>query len=89
MDRRRSLELQMRMVTATYRYERGRATPASLSAIRARCLEILDGMADEAAEYPDLEVGLVALRQELDRDELLAANRLREEPVDALREPVD
>jgi hypothetical protein len=46
-------------------------------------------MADEAAEYPDLEVGLVALRQELDRDELLAANRLREEPVDALREPVD
>ena len=79
----------MRMVTATYRYERGRATPAALTALRARCQEILNGVADVAAEYPDLDVALVALRQELDRDELLAANPLREEPVDALREPVD
>lgn len=89
MDRRRSLELQMRMVTATYRYERGRATPALLTALRARCLEILNGMADAAAEYPDLDVGLVALRQELERDELLAANRLHQEAVDPLGEPVD
>jgi hypothetical protein len=45
-------------------------------------------MAD-AAGYPDLMTALVAVRQELDRDELLAANRLGEEPVDARGEPVD
>jgi hypothetical protein len=89
MDLRRRLEYQVRMVTATYRHERERGTPEMRRDLRARCLAILDGIADSAARYPDFMTALVAVRQELERDELLAANRLPEEPVHGLREPVD
>ena len=85
----RRLEFQLRMVTATYRHDRLNGTPAIRRALRARCLAMLDGIADSAAHYPDLVVALVAVRQELERDELLAANRLPEEPLETLRESID
>jgi hypothetical protein len=84
-----TLEHQLRLVTTTYRHERLRGTPQAHTALRARCLEILDGIADATARYPKLMDAMVAVRQELERDELLAANGLGEQAVDPVSERVD
>lgn len=51
---RRQLELQIRAVTITHRFEQRRQDPATMKMFRQRARAILDSIASQVAEHPDL-----------------------------------
>jgi hypothetical protein len=65
VDRRR-VELQIRAIVVTYRIEERRRDGPTMQEFRARARSILDGLAKDAREYPDLEARLVEVRRDLD-----------------------
>jgi len=68
VDRRR-IDLQIRAITVTYRIELRRRDSLVMQEFRARARSILDGLADEARGYPDLEARVAEARHEVDADE--------------------
>ena len=65
MDRRR-IELQIRTIVVTYRIEERRRDGPTMEEFRARARSILDGLAEDARHYPDLDARLAEMRRELD-----------------------
>ena len=52
---RRQLELQIRAVVITLRYEQRRQDPATMAVFRERARVILDGIAGDVAGHPELQ----------------------------------
>ena len=85
MDTRRKVELQIRAVVVVYRRELRRLEPQNLAILRDHGRALLDSVEPEASRYPELMAALANVREEMDRDDRLAANRL-EQPIDRLDE---
>ena len=65
MDRRR-IDLQIDAILIPFRIERNRRDSVTMDEFRAHARSILDGLEEEAREYPDLEARLIDVRRELD-----------------------
>lgn len=65
MDRRR-IELQIDAILVPFRIERTRRGNSTLDEFRARARSILNGLAEDARDDPELEARLVEARRELD-----------------------
>ena len=89
MDTRRKVELQIRAITVTYRRERRRLDAHGLMKMRERGHALLDAVEADASPYPELLAALLNVREELERDERLAADRFSQQPIDRGGELVD
>lgn len=65
VDRRR-IELQIDAILIPFRIERTRRDSSTMEEFRAHARSILDGLQEDAREYPDLEARLVEVRRELE-----------------------
>ena len=65
MDRRK-IELQIRAVVVTYRVGVRRRDAPTMEGFRERARALLDGLDEEAGQYPELAEQLEAARHELD-----------------------
>ena len=65
MDRRR-IELQIDAILVPFRIERTRRGNSTLDEFRARARSILDGLAEDARNDPELAARLVEVRREID-----------------------
>ena len=89
MDTRRKVELQIRAVNVTYRRERRRLDPDGLRVMRERAQALLDALEPEASQFSELLAALRNVREELERDDRLSADRLSPQSVERDGEPVD
>lgn len=67
MDPRR-IELQIRIILATYRGERRRLSSETMVEFRRHAIELLDQLDDGVRASPELAALYAAAREELDRD---------------------
>ena len=89
MDTRRRVELQIRAVAVTYRRERRRLEAHGLSKMRDRGRTLLNAVEADASPYAELLAALLNVREELERDERLAADGFSQQPIDRGGELVD
>jgi hypothetical protein len=89
LDDRRRIETELRIVAATYRYERRRLGFEHAGVPRARARSMLLTLQPDAAGYPELAAAVANLIEAIDRDERLAAGGLGEQPVDGGGQLVD